>query len=133
MRASALSCWMRPVTNAYRFCAAVSCAADAPGKFAALNIADAGSPCVTANVTLGTSVWFFCQRVYCVYDAPIVKLCAPFSHVTLSSNRSAVALRDEGTSVLLGDWSVCPTDGKLKRSPFEFASVPVSCETLNSS
>src|SRR5437899_1721866 len=133
MRASALNCWMRPVSSAYRFWAAVNCVADAPGKFVALNIASAGSPCVTAKVTLGTSVWSFAQSVYCVYDAPIVKLCAPFSHVTLSSNKSAVALRDEGTSVLLGDWSVLPTEGKLNRSPFEFATVPVNCDALNSS
>src|SRR5438876_6900960 len=124
---------MRPVRSAYRFCAAVSCVVDAPGKFAWLNIGNAGSFDRTAKVTLGTSVWSFAQSVYCVYDAPIVKLCAPFSHVTLSSNNSAVALRDEGTSVLLGDWSVCPTDGKLNLSPFEFATVPVSCDALNSS
>ena len=62
-----------------------------------------------------------------------MKLCAPFSHVTLSSNSSAVALRDDGSRVLLGDCSVDPTDGKLNRSPFEFAVVPVSCEALYSS
>src|SRR5438445_9987179 len=106
MRDSALNCWMRPVSSAYRFWAAVTCVADAPGKFVALNMASAGSPCVTAKVTLGTRVWSFAHSVYCVYDAPIVKLCAPFSQVTVSSNSSDVALRDDGVSVLLGDWSV---------------------------
>src|SRR5437763_8603270 len=120
---------MRPVRSAYRFWAAVSCAADAFGKFVVLNIAIAGSDGTTPKLTVGTSIWFFAQSVYCVAEPPIVKLCAPFSHVTLSSTSSAVALRDDGVAPFAafviafappGDVNWLPTDGNASVTPFMF-------------
>ena len=125
--------WLtRPVRSAYRCCAAVSCAADAPGKFDALNIAIAGSEGRTSKFTVGTSIWFFDHSVYWVADAPIVKLCAPFSQVTLSSTSSAVAFRDDGVAPFAalvvalappGDVNWLLTDGNARVRPCMFAGL----------
>src|SRR5262245_3276628 len=113
---------MRPVRSAYRFWAAVSCADDAFGKFVPLNIARAGSLATTSKLTDGSSVWVLFQSVYCVQENPVVKLWRPLSHVTVSSIRSVVALRDDccvGVFELLpGDCSVEPTEGNVRLMPF---------------
>ena len=70
--------------------------------------------------------------MYCVALAPNVKVCAPFSHVTLSSPRNAVALREDGVGLPLGDVSVDPTDGKVNWTPFELAKLPVNIDELYS-
>src|SRR5919197_4143618 len=104
-RASPVIVLTRPVRSAYRFCAAVRFAAEIFGKLAALNIAFAGSLVIRPNAILGVRFEFFIHTEYRVADAPIVTLCAPFSHVTLSSNSSEVALRDCGEGALPGDVS----------------------------
>ena len=81
-------------------------AADAPGKFAAENIALAGSLVSTPNRSCGTSISFFAQMSYCVNDTPVVMLCEPFSHDSVSSNTRLLALRDDGLAVGLGLVSV---------------------------
>src|SRR5438445_2621789 len=118
MRAFDATWLTRPVSSAYRCCAEVNCAADAPGKFVALNIAIAGSELTTSKLAVGTSIWFFAHNVYCVTEAPIVKLCAPLSQVTLSSMRCAVAFRDEGVAALPGEVRLAPTLGKDMLMPF---------------
>src|SRR5437773_2657063 len=132
MRASEVTWLMRPVSSAYRFWAAVRVADEAPGKFVALNIADAGSLGRTAKFAVGSSVWFLAHNVYWVTEAPMVKLCAPLSQVTLSSTRSAVAFRDDGVGVfgalvvLLappGDVSWLPTEGNATLTPFMLAGL----------
>jgi hypothetical protein len=64
MRASDVYWLIRPVSSAYRFSAAVNVADGAPGKFAALNIANAGSELTMPKLALGITVWFFNQTVY---------------------------------------------------------------------
>src|SRR5580765_4009407 len=132
MRASAVNEEMRPVNSEYRASAFCNCVAEAPGKFVPENIPIEGSEFANARFAVGISVWFFAQIVYCVALAPMVKLCAPLSHVTTSSPRIAVALRDEGVSVPLGFVSCWPTFGNDRNTPFEFATLPVVIEGVNS-
>jgi hypothetical protein len=54
-RASAVIALTWPVNVAYRSRAALICVVDAPGKFAATNIASAGSPVGIPNVIEGTT------------------------------------------------------------------------------
>src|SRR5579872_302216 len=125
-RASALTALTRPVSSANRFDAAVSCEAEAPGKFAAENSPFAGSVGCTAKLIDGTIVEFSSHTLYDENWAPIVMECAPFSQVTLSVMSSVVALRDCGAGFeMRGPVIAESTFGKLRLNPFVFATDPV--------
>jgi hypothetical protein len=84
----------------------VSCAAEAPAKFAAVNIPCAGSPVTTSKLTVGNMLEFFAHRSNCVQDPPRLMLWLPFSHVSVSSMKSAEASRDWGCGEALALVSV---------------------------
>src|SRR5206468_4595477 len=84
-RASALMAMILPVRRAYKFCAAVRLAADAPGKLAGVKRLLAGSLGTTPKNTLGTCVTLFTQTSYCVNEPPRLRLCSPLSQVTVFS------------------------------------------------
>src|SRR5262245_26560518 len=120
---------MRPVRSEYRAPAAVSCVWLAPGKFAAVNKLFAGSEVMRPKLIVGTMFWFFAQIVYCVNEPPIVKLCDPFNHVSVSSASVAVALRDDGDApppVGFGPVNSEPTVGKVRWNPPWFSAEPVN-------
>src|SRR4029079_3823782 len=108
---------MRPVRSAYRFDAAVICAADAPGKLPWLKIAFAGSFDRTWKFTVGNSEEFLAQMSYCVKEPPRLILCDPFSQLRVSSTSRLFALRDCGAALALGLVRVAPTDGKFSWKP----------------
>ena len=68
---------------------------DAPGKFAALNIAFAASLAISPKSIVGTSVWFCSHTSACTIDPPNVTLCLPLSQVAVSSITFVDASRDE--------------------------------------
>src|SRR5258708_3744926 len=103
----------RPVSSAYRFDAAVRFAADAPGKFAFVKSALAGSLLSTPNEIDGRSDEFFAQMSYCVNDPPTLRLCDPRSQLIVSSTSRLLALRDCGAAPALGLVSPEPTDGNV--------------------
>ena len=56
---------------------------EAPGKFAVVNSPSAGSVLTIPVVICGTSDEFFIQTSNCEYEPPKVKLCEPFSQVSV--------------------------------------------------
>src|ERR1051326_8602123 len=106
---------MRPVNIAYRFCACVMSAADAPGKFVALNMAVAGSVPIKPKFAVGTSVCD-CRHTFAnSIVSPNVKLCLPLIHVALSSTTRVPASRE--------DW-VLPRPGFVNTKPVPQHEVP---------
>src|SRR6476659_7026169 len=95
-------------------------AADAPGKLPPTNSALAGS---------FDSVWklidamirsSFAQVSYCVKEPPMLRLCEPFSQLTVSSSSRLLALRDCGRNPPNGAGPVRadPTLGKFSSNPW---------------
>src|SRR5438067_654872 len=68
---------------------------DAPGKFAAANIAAAGSVATIPKLAVGISVWLFSHTSACTIDPPKLTLCLPRIHVAPSSMTNVDASRDD--------------------------------------
>ncbi len=76
----------RPVRIAYVARAASSCALDAPGKFAVVNMPAAGSKSVLKpSVIPRTMVWPEDEAFWMSMLPPVVIVCAPRFHVSVSS------------------------------------------------
>src|SRR5438132_1002736 len=116
MRALPVSDVIRPVSIAYRFCACVMSACDAPGKFPVVNIDVADSVARTPNVAVGIRVWFRNHTSACTIDPPKVTLCLPRTYVAVSSTTHVEASRDEPFAAppLV---AVLPVLGLVRRDP----------------
>src|SRR2546421_394225 len=92
----------------------------APGKFAAANIALAGSFDNTWKLIDGTSLTSLAQMSYCVKEPPKLRLCEPFSQFNVSSISRLFALRDWGRKPPSGAGPVRPepTLGKFSSNPW---------------
>src|SRR6185437_16361170 len=89
-------CVTRPVNTPYRFLASVRFCAEAPGKFAVVNSAFAGSLVVsTPNEIAGTAVWATDQLFSRSNVPPNVKLCWPLSQLSVSFKSQCDAFREE--------------------------------------
>src|ERR1051326_7234394 len=86
----------RPVRSPYMFRASVRFCAEAPGKFAVLNIEFAGSFVVsTPNEIAGTAVCATDQLFRRSNVAPKVRLCGPLSQLRVSFTSQCDAFREE--------------------------------------
>ena len=66
---------------------------------AGVNIASAGSPVTMPKFIDGTSVWFLSQRSACVKAPPMLRVCAPFTQLRVSSMFFVEASRELGVGV----------------------------------
>jgi hypothetical protein len=76
--------------------------ADAPGKFAVVNIADAGSALTMPKEIVGTLVWLSSQTPTCCQEPPAATLCDPFVQLNVSPNSKFGAARFEGAELAVG-------------------------------
>ncbi len=103
----------RPVSSAYSARAFVRSALAAPGKFASVNIAFAGSLVVsTPRVICGTMFWFFIQPLVRVNDSPNCSECFPTSQLTVLSRFQLLPLRLECVRLVVAPVSADADVGK---------------------
>src|SRR5262245_52727753 len=90
-------------------------ALEEPGKLASVKIEVAGSVESIPKLTVGTSVWFFDQKLICVKLPPKLRLWEPRVQLTVSVNCQTGALRRLGavTAVAL----VMPAAARLRLNP----------------
>src|SRR5712691_8694953 len=84
----------RPVRIAYRFRALVRVAVEAPGKFAVVNSASAGSLLAIPKLMVGTCVWFRSHTSACVNSIPKLRLCDSRTQFSVSCATLVEASRE---------------------------------------
>src|SRR5436309_2696988 len=102
--------------------------ADAPGKFAVVNIALAGSLVSTPKLIVGTSVWALYVSVTQLYFPPKLSECAPRVQLKVSVISRIRGLRRVGADMAVGPLIPAP-DAPAAAIPV--ALVPVAPPRLN--
>ena len=108
----------RPVKSAYSVRAFVRSAFAAPGKFAVVNMAFAGSLAAsTPNAICGTMFLVFIQPLVRVNDSPNCSECLPTIRLTVLSRFQVLPLRLECVRLVVAPVRAGPALGNTRSKP----------------